>query len=367
MMILEKDFEDIVAKYPELIEDGLTLKGRQVSIYGRRMDLLFEDKFRRKLIIELKIGPIKDAHIGQVLSYEGMLLSNEDPTIRVMLIGNRVPPNIQRSLDHHGIAWLEITLNSLKEFLNAKNDLEYLGLFASEDLESLGIIGGRKLEHKVLNTSIKSGSEYGNGDELVYRIKSSENYEHFREILPMKIRNEEKAKAILNLNLGKLNHSHIKEIIDLVDAPYPVVNKGKVNKGPWFARLIKSNTVYLYNESVERINNWFSILTSSSIDIQERMKLLLNEPNKIKGLNVGFITLILYILNKENYLIWFEGQHYALTMFYPDLEKYSGSIKQYSVFNYQAKFFAKTHSFDHTELDWIFSAGVKVLNEPITS
>jgi len=50
-MILEKDFEDIIAKYPELIEDGLTLKGRQVSIYDRRMDLLFEDKFGRKLIV----------------------------------------------------------------------------------------------------------------------------------------------------------------------------------------------------------------------------------------------------------------------------------------------------------------------------
>ena len=133
-MILEKDFEDIIAKYPELIEDGLTLKGRQVSVYGRRMDLLFEDKFGRKLIVELKIGPIKDSHIGQVLAYEGTLLSNEDPTIRVMLIGNRVPPNIQRSLDHHGIVWREITLNSLKEFLSTKNDLQYLGLFASEEL-----------------------------------------------------------------------------------------------------------------------------------------------------------------------------------------------------------------------------------------
>lgn len=155
-MILEKNFEDIVAKYPELIEDGLILTGRQVSIYGRRMDLLFEDKFRRKLIVELKVGPIKDAHIGQVLSYEGMLLSNEDPTIRVMLIGNRVPPNIQRSLDHHGIAWREITLNSLKEFLNTKNDLAYLELFASMDLESLAITGERKLEKKVLKTSGKT-------------------------------------------------------------------------------------------------------------------------------------------------------------------------------------------------------------------
>lgn len=125
-MFQEKDFEDIISVYPELIEDGLTLVGRQVTIYGRRMDLLFEDKFKRKLIIELKIGSIKDIHIGQVLSYEGILLSTEDPTIRVMLVGNRVPPNIQRSLDYHGIAWKEITLTKLKEFLENRKDESFL-------------------------------------------------------------------------------------------------------------------------------------------------------------------------------------------------------------------------------------------------
>jgi len=128
-MIAERDFEDILCKYPELIEEGLILRGRQVCVYGRRMDILFEDKFGRKLITELKIGPIKDAHMGQVLSYEGMLLSAEDPTIRVMLIGNRVPPNVQRSLDHHGIAWREITLSTLKDFLREKNDHALLHLF----------------------------------------------------------------------------------------------------------------------------------------------------------------------------------------------------------------------------------------------
>jgi hypothetical protein len=45
--MLEKDFEDIICKYPELIEDGLVLINRQVSLYGRRMDILFEDKFKR--------------------------------------------------------------------------------------------------------------------------------------------------------------------------------------------------------------------------------------------------------------------------------------------------------------------------------
>lgn len=125
----EKDFENIICKYPELIEDGLILKGRQISLYGRRMDILFEDKFKRKLIIELKVGPIKDEHIGQVLSYEGMFLSADDPTIRIMLVGNRVPPNIQKSLDHHGIAWKEIAFSRIKDHLLSKNDTELVRSF----------------------------------------------------------------------------------------------------------------------------------------------------------------------------------------------------------------------------------------------
>ena len=131
----ERTFETILAKYPELIENGLEMKGRQVRMYGRRMDLLFEDAFRRKLIIELKVGPIKDQHIGQVLSYEGMLLSADDPSIRVMLIGNRVPPNIRRALDHHGIAWKEISVSSLLAHLRDKSDSEMLGLFPPEQLD----------------------------------------------------------------------------------------------------------------------------------------------------------------------------------------------------------------------------------------
>lgn len=124
-MFSEKIFEDIICKYPELIEDNLVLLGRQVYLYNRRIDILFEDKFKRKLLIELKVGPIKDQHIGQILAYEGMLLSSDNPTIRVMLVGNRVPPNIQKSLDHHGIAWREITFSALKTFLHEKNDAAF--------------------------------------------------------------------------------------------------------------------------------------------------------------------------------------------------------------------------------------------------
>lgn len=133
-MIKEVDFEDIICCYPELIEDGLTFIGRQISIYGRRMDILFRDRYKRQLIIELKAGPIKDQHIGQILLYEGKLLSVDDPSIRVMLVGTRVPPNIQKSLDHHGIAWKEITYSILRKFLEEKKYEQFISLFDNEEL-----------------------------------------------------------------------------------------------------------------------------------------------------------------------------------------------------------------------------------------
>lgn len=135
MKILEKQIEDILCKYPELIEDGLTVTDRQKTIHKRRMDILFKDKYGRDLIVELKRGAIKDEHLGQILSYEGLLLSADDPTIRVMLIGNRVPPNIQKSLDHHGIAWKEISYSRLKEFVGSKKDVEFSSFFLDEQLD----------------------------------------------------------------------------------------------------------------------------------------------------------------------------------------------------------------------------------------
>ena len=130
----EIDFENILAKYPELVENGLRLVGRQVSVYGRRMDMLFEDINSRKLIVELKSGPILDKHIGQILAYEGGVLSDKATDVRIMLIGTRVPPNLRKALDHHGIAWKEINFAYLKSFLKDKNDTTFSNIFEEENL-----------------------------------------------------------------------------------------------------------------------------------------------------------------------------------------------------------------------------------------
>ena len=131
----ESDFEDILTKYPELIEEGISLIGRQVRVKGKYIDLLFKDRFGQKIIVELKKGTILRKHIGQLLDYEGHLLTPDDPTNRVMLIGNRVPNNLRRALDHHGFEWKELQVITLIKFLSKKGDHDLLKIFEQENIE----------------------------------------------------------------------------------------------------------------------------------------------------------------------------------------------------------------------------------------
>jgi len=311
--MLEKDFEDIICKYPELIEEGLILTGRQLSLYGRRMDVLFEDKFKRKLIIELKAGPIKDDHVGQILSYEGMLLSADDPTVRVMLVGTRVPPNIKKSLDYHGIAWKEITFSFLKEFLNNKGDESFNHLFEYDEhvIKKRSIVAENAVPQVINSVEIKNNSA------LIENLKSSENYKSFKNItLNAKKEHEEEARLILEKYHGNFNHDHFKKIIELVDGPsqYPYELNGKiVASGKWFGNLLNTpNTEYFFKTDIKLINDWFIVLCNNDIPIEKRIEILQKEPYKIRGIKTGFITLMLYLLDKPNNSVWFKALHEGL-------------------------------------------------------
>jgi hypothetical protein len=120
-MFSERLFEDILVKYPELIEGKLKFIGRQVNHYGKRIDILFEDRFNEKLIIELKKDNLDRNALSQVMEYEGYILSEKDPSARVMLIANRIPLNFKKAMEHHGIEYKEITQKQILEFLE-KND-----------------------------------------------------------------------------------------------------------------------------------------------------------------------------------------------------------------------------------------------------
>ena len=154
--------------------------------------------FNRRLIVELKIGPIKDEHIGQLLAYEGFLLSEDSPNIRIMLIGNRVPPNLQKSLDFHGIAWKEFSYSSLISFLKSKNDIELVKIFNSNEVQDLNYKNLIDVKHdKSIWINTINSFEFNEEDfsSLVYRSTKDENLENQRikrlHVLNEKIRNLE--------------------------------------------------------------------------------------------------------------------------------------------------------------------------------
>lgn len=121
-MLSERLFEDALVKYPELIEKNLKLVGRQVIYFGKRIDILFEDRFKEKLIVEIKKDNLQRNALSQVMEYEGYILSEKDPSARVMIVANRIPLNLKKAMDHHGIEYKEITHKHLLEFLEKKDD-----------------------------------------------------------------------------------------------------------------------------------------------------------------------------------------------------------------------------------------------------
>ena len=156
--MLEKDFEDVLSTYPELIEGGLEYLGRQVSIGGKHADLLFEDRFGQKLVVELKKGVIKREHIAQLMDYEGYFLSPDDPNVRVMLIGNRVPPNLRKSLDHHGFEWKEILESTLVEYLREKKDDRLLEKIVEEIHDSIRVNRNESRKEETESSTIQGGT-----------------------------------------------------------------------------------------------------------------------------------------------------------------------------------------------------------------
>ena len=75
---LEKQLEDWIEKDPSLLQHGLKIVGRQISVEGGRLDLLAIDPMRRWVVIEIKAGPIYSDVIGQVMYYASSIARMSD-------------------------------------------------------------------------------------------------------------------------------------------------------------------------------------------------------------------------------------------------------------------------------------------------
>lgn len=116
--MLEKDIENLIAEHPEEFfpNEELKLISQQYSIEGRRIDILFEDRLKRKIIVEIKRGILTREASGQIAEYYGLLKSkNQNEFYELVICANVIPKERRLFLEHIGIECKEIGIAIISE------------------------------------------------------------------------------------------------------------------------------------------------------------------------------------------------------------------------------------------------------------
>ena len=116
--MLEKDIENLIASHPDEIfpGEGFNLIKQQYTIKGKRIDILFEDKLGRKVIVEVKRGILGMKASGQVLQYFGLLKEKfQDEFFELILVANVVPEIHKKPLEFIGITCVEVGTKKIQD------------------------------------------------------------------------------------------------------------------------------------------------------------------------------------------------------------------------------------------------------------
>jgi len=117
--MLEKDIENLLAKYPnEFFPDhNLRFVGQQVKLGTYYADVVFENPKGEMIIIEIKRGILRREAIGQIIEYYGMLKQKEpNKNILLYLVANVIPKETTVFLKERlGIEFVEIPASKIRE------------------------------------------------------------------------------------------------------------------------------------------------------------------------------------------------------------------------------------------------------------
>jgi hypothetical protein len=126
--MLEKDIENLIASYPDEVfpNEGFQLVGQQVNVEGKRIDILFKDKVKRHVIVEVKRGILTREASGQVAEYFGLLKSrNPNEIYELVLCANVIPKERKVFLEHIGIECKELGISFITD-LAARKDYSFI-------------------------------------------------------------------------------------------------------------------------------------------------------------------------------------------------------------------------------------------------
>ncbi len=312
----ERTFEDIICTYPELIDDNLSFKGRQVSVKGKRVDVLFEDRYGQQLIIEIKKDAVKREHVGQLFDYEGHFVSSDNPNVRVMLVGNIVPENFRRSLDHHGIEWRELTIASLINFLRQKRDFELLSRFTSEeppthDIQkpqsySSGTMKDLSTEEAMGTPTILARTDASHSRNAVEGAVALIREEYLKDAAFHSVRCEAEAKAkeMLDNLLGRMLPADIGRFLGYVNTESIKGKKGLTRFERHFTNILARQIAGCPNE----FNQWIGELwRTEEYGLQDALaRFLTNRPRPVKGAGTLLPTFVLYLRRPTAFNIYTE-------------------------------------------------------------
>jgi hypothetical protein len=134
--MLEKDIENLIASHPNEIfpGEGFKLIGQQIVVEGRRLDILFEDKLKRKVIVEVKRGILTREASGQIAEYYGLLKNrNLDENYELILCANVIPKERKTFLETIGIDCKELGVTIITDMAK-KFDYAFIDDKSSYDI-----------------------------------------------------------------------------------------------------------------------------------------------------------------------------------------------------------------------------------------
>lgn len=131
--MLEKDIENLIAKYPNefLPDKNLSLVGQQVKLETYFSDIIFQNEMKEKIIIEVKRGILPRDAIPQIMDYYGVLkLKNPNSKIHLIIVANVIPKErVVLLSEKMGIRFIEISVSKL---LNVARKYSYTFLDAQQ-------------------------------------------------------------------------------------------------------------------------------------------------------------------------------------------------------------------------------------------
>lgn len=137
--MLEKDIENLIAQYPDEFfpNSGFKLIGQQIKVRRCHIDIMFMDKYNRKVAVEVKRGILSREAAGQIIEYYG-LLKQEYPgeVIELILCANVIPPERRMFLENVGIECKELGYSLIARVAN-KYGYKFLDGERKKDIEEI--------------------------------------------------------------------------------------------------------------------------------------------------------------------------------------------------------------------------------------